>query len=598
VEFVAVAVAGSPPVEFCVNPAAGDAVARWFLEHGWIDEPVQRAFLQLVGRGSRVVDLGCHLGTFSLAAAGLGAEVLSVDAASEHVDLIERAAERNGFSLRAVHGAAADDPTGSGVVSFVVRSVHGHLLSAAEVADSVEVPILAVDDLLDEMGWDSVDAMKMDIEGAEPAALRGMRRLFERGSRPAIVIECNATMLALQDSTAVDLRQMLADLGYRLYLIDHLRPGTLVETGVDTVQTESASDLLAVIEPPADLHRRWTIEPPFSKEVIIARLLAAAADPEAGYRSHSASVLVHGPTWLRESPEVAPSLSALANDVHPDVRARFATPSAASLGHAYAHVSKPPRAGPPPGTVVSARDVSINAPRGGLEPFETGGAAPSAEPVLSSLSFEVMAGEAIVVVSDSPWASSLLLHAVAGTIPVLGDLVLFGPVLPLFDIGQVLEAGLSVEENVVVLGTYVGAPPDVVAERADELLWRAGASGPRQEMLGDQASDLVGRLALTVVLECGRAQTLLVDLPRFEDPAFLGWVGERLAQLRLGGTAVVQTVRDPVELLTPPSRAMWLRRGRLWAYGHPDSVLHAQRRDRLGLPLAERPSAGRNRTRR
>ena len=59
-----VSVLGSPPVEFCLDPYAGDPVAAWLLEHDWIDEPVMRAFLGLVRPGTRVIDLGCHLGTF------------------------------------------------------------------------------------------------------------------------------------------------------------------------------------------------------------------------------------------------------------------------------------------------------------------------------------------------------------------------------------------------------------------------------------------------------------------------------------------------------------------------------------------------------
>src|ERR1700685_1876723 len=74
--FVPVAIAGAPTIYVCIDRSAGDPVAAWFADHDWIDEPVQRAFVELVRRGSRVLDLGCHLGTFSLAASALGADVL------------------------------------------------------------------------------------------------------------------------------------------------------------------------------------------------------------------------------------------------------------------------------------------------------------------------------------------------------------------------------------------------------------------------------------------------------------------------------------------------------------------------------------------
>src|SRR5258708_14442232 len=93
--FTSVSVAGAPAVEFCIDPAAGDVIAPWLLDHGWLDEPVQRAFLGLVEPGARVLDLGSHLGTFSLPAAALGAEVIAVDRSPAHVRLLPPPPARN-----------------------------------------------------------------------------------------------------------------------------------------------------------------------------------------------------------------------------------------------------------------------------------------------------------------------------------------------------------------------------------------------------------------------------------------------------------------------------------------------------------------------
>ena len=181
--FTQVAVADTPSVWFCVDLEANDPVAAWFLDHDWIDEPVQRAFLGLVEPGSRVLDLGCHLGTFALPAAALGAEVIAVDASPAHVELLRRAADRNGFErLHVIHGAltAADH-----AVDFIDRSIHGRLWIEGDPVDStVVVPPVVVDDLLEQHGWDGVDAIKIDIEGAEVAALAGMSRMFASGVRP------------------------------------------------------------------------------------------------------------------------------------------------------------------------------------------------------------------------------------------------------------------------------------------------------------------------------------------------------------------------------------------------------------------------------
>ena len=178
-----VSVAGRPTVQVCIDPAAGDAVAGWFTDHDWIDEPVQRAFLDCVRPGHRVLDLGSHLGLFSLSASTLGASVLAVDANPEHTRLLSLAADRNDFrDLNVANVALAESVDGSGVVQFVPRSIHGHVLAAGESDDAtIEITTATVDQLLQDLGWDGLDVIKMDIEGSEMAALRGMAGLFRRG---------------------------------------------------------------------------------------------------------------------------------------------------------------------------------------------------------------------------------------------------------------------------------------------------------------------------------------------------------------------------------------------------------------------------------
>jgi len=577
-EFVTVSVAGSPEVELCVRPAAGDPVVAWLLDHHWIDEPVQRAFLGLISPGARVVDLGCHLGVFSLSAAGLGAEVLSVDAAAEHVELVARAAVRNGFAVHPVLGALAD-PGGSPTVSFVPRSIHGHLLGAGEVADSVEVPVVVLDDLLDELGWDRVDAMKLDIEGAELAALRGMQRFFARGWRPPIVIECNAAMLGFQGTSVVDLRQALSELGYRLYLIDHLRPGALVETGVDAVQTESCSDLLAVVDPPGGLGDGWLVEGPFSVEMTAARVAHQAAEAAAGYRRHAADLLAHGPGWLRRWPETEATLASLACDLDPAVRAETGPPTSGSMGQLHAAAEEPMRQGPPAAAIVTAHHLSVQRPVPGLARLDV-----SPRPALVDLSFTVIAGECIAIVSDDAASARLLLEALAGRAPHTGTLRVAGRVVSLVDVGRLLEPDLAVEENLVLLAHHIGASDHKLAVRRDRILARAALGVPPSAPLSELSGQAVARLAVATTLEIGRGRVVLADVAPLADPDFGDFVRQGIARLRGRGTVVIQAVAARHELLFEPDRAMLLREGELRAFGWPDAVFEAHERWRLGLP--------------
>jgi len=588
--FVPVAIAGAPTVHVCIDRSADDPVAAWFADHDWIDEPVQRAFLELVRPGSRVLDLGCHLGTFSLAASALGADVLAVDAAPAHVELVRRAAHRNGFDgLRVVHAAVADEHVagieGPGVVPFIVRSIHGHVHTSDQPAEeAIEVPVASVDQLLEFVGWDDVDVVKMDIEGSEVAALRGMRQLFDCGARPAMVLESNTSMLEFFDSSVVELRSALTERGYELLLIDHLHPGVLIETEADTVQTESASDILALASRPGGLAQRWRIEPGLTREATTARVLDAAASPAAGYRRAAADLLRHGPLWLRDAAGVAPAVTALEHDVAHEVRAVGVTWHGSAFD--YLDTSEPQPGGIPEGVAILAQRLCFRRPHRELE-HPPGIPAADAEFVLHDVSFHVNRGESVAVLASGEPAGRLLSVLAGRRAPVTGRLLTAGAVVVVSPREQGLEPALSVAENAVVLGTSAGAGVAAIEARLEEVLRGAGLWEHADAELQLVGAEAAGRLCLAVALECTRPAALLVgDVPGITAPAFLAWARDRSARLRAGGTAVVQLVADATPLLCEPGRALWLEQGELRAAGHALSVMEQARLQRLGFVSA------------
>lgn len=588
--YVQVAVAGAPPAHFCVDPSAGDPVAEWFCDHGWIDEPVQRAFVGLVKPGDRVVDLGCHLGTFSLAASALGASVLAVDAAPTHAQLVRLAAARNHFdNLHVVHGAVADDPSGLGHVDFVVRGIHGHLRTADEsLLEATDVPVCSVDRLLEDLGWNIVQVVKMDIEGSEVAALRSMRRLFERGCRPAFVVESNLDMLAQMGSSVVEMRSILADLGYEMFLIDHLRPGVLVETAVQTLQTESASDLLALWGRPADLGDHWKIQGPLSLETTVVRVLDQAAHPAPGYRRLAASLLRDGPPWLRQAPGTAEARRALDVDIAGEVRRRDDGRGQRSTGREYVDAPAPRPGDVPDGLLLYTSGLSLTETVGsGLE-YPPHLAAPAARVVLRDVFLYVRAGETLAVVGDDPLVLRLLLSALVGAVhPAAGTVHRGGKVVPLVEVAAGLEPSLSVRDNALVFGAFLGGHTRTLEAVIDRLLAEAGLAPSVDMTLREAGAEAVVRLALAVGLECATSGVLLVgDLPPVTDEGFAAWSRAAASRRLAGGTGIVQVVRDASELILPAQRVLWLHEGAVRAVGHAASIFEAVRLHRLGLDAA------------
>jgi FkbM family methyltransferase len=196
---------------------------------------------QLLRPGDRVLDLGAHIGTVSLAAAALGCEVAAVEPDARNAALLRASADYNGFDQLQVIEMAVSDHAGN--IEFSPRGPFGHIATAATNLPSIRVRTITVDDLLTELGWQHVDFVKMDIEGSELAALRGMKGLLSQPDAPPVHYECNAHTLGFYDSTPTLLKAAFEEYGYRSY---EANGSQRVPVRSGDVQSEVVMDYLAV----------------------------------------------------------------------------------------------------------------------------------------------------------------------------------------------------------------------------------------------------------------------------------------------------------------------------------------------------------------
>ena len=161
--------------------------------------PPSNACWRSTPRGARVLDLGTHIGSFTLAAAAMGYEVIGVEASPQNAFLLRASLERNGFDrVDAGQCGGSDRP---GLSSFPRE---GHTVTWGcrdQVITTVSVPAVRIDDLMAERGWDRVDFLKMDIEGRRSPASRECRGC-SRVPRPAmLLVESNGHTLNFFNKT-------------------------------------------------------------------------------------------------------------------------------------------------------------------------------------------------------------------------------------------------------------------------------------------------------------------------------------------------------------------------------------------------------------
>jgi FkbM family methyltransferase len=210
----------------------GDHVACTYLQNGWrifvdtrsfdvgihllmggVWETIHsKVFERMLFRGAGVLDVGANMGFYSvLAGPHIGPDglLIAVEANPHLARLVHYSFAINGF-LRygEVHNVAA--ASAPGVVDLVADphmtgggNIRPHATKityqAASGLQTHRVPAVALDQLLgDRRG--RINVVKMDIEGAEPAAFEGMRLLLKEAQPLRILLEYNGHAKHIADA--------------------------------------------------------------------------------------------------------------------------------------------------------------------------------------------------------------------------------------------------------------------------------------------------------------------------------------------------------------------------------------------------------------
>jgi len=222
----------------------------------------------LLHEGSTVIDVGAHIGTFALAAASMGCRVIAIEPAPRNVALLRASITANGFTnITLIEAAAA---ASRGRAAFRPDGAFGQITAGSNDEGTVLVDTAPIADIMHDLEVSQVDAVKVDVEGAELDALRGMATLLSAPGRPPLVVEGNDHTLRSLGHTPTDLLQMTEALGYRNYLIgDH----ELAPVNPESTQPRCVVDYLALTKG-ADRPAGWALRSQISPRELAAELLA------------------------------------------------------------------------------------------------------------------------------------------------------------------------------------------------------------------------------------------------------------------------------------------------------------------------------------
>jgi FkbM family methyltransferase len=211
---------------FTLRLDLGDPLQRAMAAQRRYESDVTWVYPYLLRPGDRVVDGGAHIGYLTLLASrcvGPSGEVHAFEPVPRTFAALEENVRLNGAAnvrLNRVALAARAgelelevpiDPDGEGLLAWGATSIH---LGRGSIE---RAPAMTLDEYSRVHGLARIALLKLDLEGAELEALRGMEELL-RGSRIAYVVcELNTFLADAQGQSYDATRAFCERFGYRAY---------------------------------------------------------------------------------------------------------------------------------------------------------------------------------------------------------------------------------------------------------------------------------------------------------------------------------------------------------------------------------------------
>jgi len=179
-------------------------------------------FTELVKAGMTVIDVGAHVGYYTLIAAravGDKGRVFAFEPEPSNYKLMLKNIHFNGYSNVIPVQKAVTNITGP-IKLFLAEDASGH----STVCDNPHQRAIPVDSTtLDDFFADQIPqihVIKIDVEGAENAVLQGMSRIIAKNPELKIFTEFCPEALKIAGCLPTEYLEKFANYGFDIYLID------------------------------------------------------------------------------------------------------------------------------------------------------------------------------------------------------------------------------------------------------------------------------------------------------------------------------------------------------------------------------------------
>ena len=182
---------------------------------------------------------------------------------------------------------------------------------------------------------------------------------------------------------------------------------------------------------------------------------------------------------------------------------------------------------------------------------------------LDNISFEIFQGENIGIIGPNGSGKSTLLKIMAGiTRPTSGELVIYGRVASILDIGAGFNLELTGRENVFLNGQILGFTKKEIRQRLNEIIEFSGVQDYIDEAVKTYSNGMYLRLAFSIIAHLDFDVYLFDEVMSVGDAEFSLKTREVVRKL-LESNKTIVTVSHNLKELENKSRILYLEQGQL-----------------------------------
>lgn len=184
-------------------------------------------FRRVVGEGMTLVDLGANMGYYTLLAAklvGRKGKVFAFEPDPDNFSLLLKNIEANGYNNVIPVQKAVSNKTGTTKLFLCQGNKADHrIYYSHDGRESITVDVTTLDTFFENERY-PIDVIKMDIQGAEMAALQGMTEIVLKNDSLKIITEFWPWGLQSFGFSPLEFLDKLIEYGFTLYTVTSKEP--------------------------------------------------------------------------------------------------------------------------------------------------------------------------------------------------------------------------------------------------------------------------------------------------------------------------------------------------------------------------------------